>query len=257
MGELSPSDRKKVIEFIVTIPEKDTDKSINLIISLAREVKNKDLTKFKANTRTILKEVYHHSVNGKSVGKALYEIISQGAQHGVIFDPSHVLMAKAVYQAEGLGSQLDPQFRVSEGFEKFTELYLKEKYSITNLTKQLHNLTRTHADLLLEFPEHITKFLKKMEKPPQPPPEHHCEQDHLEKIEEKVERIHHQKHLGSLITTLLLASLAFFYIEGRTDFYGIPFSAILLVIAIIIAIYKLIEYKKGGNENETHGKKSS
>ena len=60
------------------------------------------------------------------MGKALYDIISRGAQYNVIFDPNHILMAKSIYQAEGLALSLYPQFKVSEGLDEFSKNICKK-----------------------------------------------------------------------------------------------------------------------------------
>ena len=127
MGEVRHQDREKVVKFISTIPDKDPIKSFNIILSLAREVKTNDISEFREKCIQVMEDVYFHSIGEVSFGHALYEIISEGAKYGVIFDANHVMLAKAVYQAEGLGYQLDPSFKVAEGFKIFTDKFLKEQ----------------------------------------------------------------------------------------------------------------------------------
>ena len=113
----------------------------------------------------ILEEAYKNSVGENSLGKALYDIISRGAQYNVIFDPNHVLMAKSIYQAEGLVVSLYPQFKVSEGLDEFSKKYLKENYTPSKIAGKIAHTLWSQRELLEDLPEHLTKIIQKMETP--------------------------------------------------------------------------------------------
>lgn len=240
MGELIPSDRKKVIKFIASIPEENPEKSLDILISLAREIKTDDLTEFKHETLSILRDVYTHSVQERSMGKAFYDIIGLGAKHGVIFDPSHVLMAKAVYQAEGLGLKLDPKFKVSKGFETFSKRYMNSQYSPLVVAKKVKGAILTHKDLLFELPDHVVTIMKRLETPV----EQHCDDDRINELEEQMEEWNHNRNVWSLLVILSLAVLFFFYLEGRTSLLGLNFSTILLIVIAVVLIYLALFHKR-------------
>ncbi|MBI4980330.1 AarF/ABC1/UbiB kinase family protein, partial [Candidatus Woesearchaeota archaeon] len=122
MGELSITDRKKIIAFIESLPKKDPQRSVDIMLSLAKEVHPEHLAEFKNESLRIMREVY---VQEKSPVRALYEVITCGAKYGIIFDPNHVLMVKAAYQTEGLALKLNPQFKVADGLMDFAQKYLK------------------------------------------------------------------------------------------------------------------------------------
>ncbi|MEK6901552.1 MAG: AarF/UbiB family protein, partial [Nanoarchaeota archaeon] len=69
MGELPSSDRTKIIRFIRSIPERNADKSIDIIISLAQDTSQANIPAFKEETRPILREVYYNPVQKRSIGK--------------------------------------------------------------------------------------------------------------------------------------------------------------------------------------------
>ena len=96
----------------------------------------------------ILEEAYKNSVSENSMGKALYDIISRGAQYNVIFDPNHILMAKSIYQAEGLALSLYPQFKVSEGLDEFSKKYLQENYAPSKIAGKIAHTIWSQRELL-------------------------------------------------------------------------------------------------------------
>ncbi len=233
VGELNPGDRKKIIRFITSINEKDPTKSLDIIVSLAQDISKADLPAFKTETRTILEEVYKSSIEEKSIGKALYEIIGKGAQYGVIFDPNHVLMAKSLFQAEGLAMRIYPQFKIAEGLDEFTKKYLQETYTPRNVMVNTARTLWSQKELLEDLPEHIFKIIKKLEEP-EPPTQIDLSQ--IKELEREMEHVGKRRVLGIIIASLILSSAILFYLEGRTAFFGIPISAIMLALALLLII---------------------
>lgn len=240
VGELNPSDRKKIIRFLTSIQEKDPNKSLDIIVSLAKDTSNADLPAFKTETRTILEEVYKSSLEEKSVGKALYEIIGKGAQYGVIFDSNHVLMAKSLFQAEGLTMRLYPQFKVAEGLDEFTKRYLQEAYSPRKVVATAVKTLWSQKELLEDLPEHLLKILKKMEEP-EPPTKLDLSQ--IKELEREIEHINKRRALGMVIASLILSSAILLYLEGRTVLFGIPVSAVLLALALLLIVSFMFVHK--------------
>ncbi len=245
VGELNPNDRKKILKFIKSIHEKDPSKSMDIIISLAKDISKADIPAFKMETRAILEDAYNSSIEEKSVGRALYEIIGKGAQYGVVFDANHVLMAKSLFQAEGLALQLYPKFKILEGFDEFTKKYLQENYSPTKIITQAAKTLWSQKELLEDLPEHIFKIIKKLEEP-EPPTRLDLSQlkEFEQEMEKEMERVNKKRILGIVIASLILSSAVLFYLEGRTAIFGLPISAIMLVGALILTIYFIFIHKE-------------
>lgn len=241
VGELNPSDRKKIIRFITSVHEKDSNKSLDIVISLAKDISKANLPAFKAETRTILEEVYKSSIEEKSIGKALYEIIGKGAQYGVIFDSNHVLMAKSLFQAEGLAMRLYPQFKISEGLDEFTKKYLQETYSPKNVVTTAARTLWSQKALLEDLPEHIYKIMKKLEEP-EPPTTIDVSQ--IKELEQEMEHVNKRRVLGIIIASLILSSAILFYLEGRTTLLGIPLSVIMLAFTVLLIIKFIFTHKE-------------
>ena len=241
VGEVSEKDRTVVMEFISSIPEKNADKSIDLILKLAKSIDKDKLPLFKQHVHDILQEVYFHSVKQAGVGKGFYEIISTGAKYNIVFKPEHVLMAKAIYQAEAIVMDLYPEFRLAKGLKDFAEDYAKEQLSPIRIARKLKKQIVNHKELLLELPERIQSIISRLENHPEP----HCEKEHLIEIENRMHELSNQKNVGFAFIILSIATLFFFYAEGRTHLLGISISTYLLIATFITVIYILI--KKRGN----------
>lgn len=241
VGELNPSDRKKVIRFITSVNDKDPAKSIDIVVSLAKDTSKANLQAFKAETRKILDEVYKSSIGEKSIGKALYEIIGKGAQYGVIFDSNHVLMAKSLFQAEGLALSLSPEFKVSEGLDEFTRKYLQETYTPTKVVTKLAGTLWSQKELLEDLPEHLVKIMQKMEEP-EPPQQLDISQ--LKEFEKEYEYVNKKRAVGIIISSLIISSAVLFYLEGRLMLWGMPVSIIMFVLAVMLLLYFIFTHRK-------------
>ncbi len=237
VGELSITDRKKIIEFIRSLPEKDPNKSFKIILSLARSVDPQQVDEFKDQALPILRSVYTNTISQVSLGRALYKVICLGAQNNIIFDSNHVLMAKAVYQAEGLALQLYPNFNVGKELQGFERKFLMQTYNPLQLVKAITTNLKTQKEAIISFPEHILKLMERLEQSPVAP---HCEEQHWNNLEQKIAKSLLQHQLTSITIWLLLAALIFFYLEGKNSFLGLPISVILLILVIIVILYSLI-----------------
>ncbi len=241
VGELTPQDRKKIIRFINSINEKNPQKSMDIVVSLAKDISKANLSEFKLQTMPILEEAYKNSVSENSMGKALYDIISRGAQYNVIFDPNHILMAKSIYQAEGLALSLYPQFKVSEGLDEFSKKYLQENYAPSKIAGKIAHTIWSQRELLEDLPEHLTKIIHKMETP-EPP--HQIDLSQLKKFEEEFEYVNKKRTVGIIASAFIISSAVLFYVEGRTTVLGVPAGIIMLVLALLLLLYFLFTNKK-------------
>ena len=241
MGELTSSDRKKIIRFIATLPEKDPDKSFDIIISLAKDTSNARIADFKREALPIIKEVYYESVSQKSFGYALYQVIGKGARYGVIYDANHVLIAKAIYQAEGLAIKLDPKFKIAKGIDIFSEKYLHEKYTPVKMLSAAKHKLLSNKDLLIDLPDHIVKIIERLEEEPNKP---HCEAEHISSLENKLFRLYRRKNISIIIGALFLSAALLFRRDKEILLFGIPLGTALLVLAIILLIYFIFSLKK-------------
>ncbi len=240
VGEVSEKDRTTVMEFISSIPEKNADKSIDLILKLAKSTDEEKLPLFKQHVHDILQEVYFHSVKQAGVGKGFYEIISTGAKYGIIFKPEHVLMAKAIYQAEAIVMDLYPSFKLAKGLKDFEKDYIKEQLSPIRIARKLKKQIINHKELLLELPERIQHIIDRLENPPK----QHCEKEHLVEIEHRMHELSNQKNVGFAVIVLSIATLFFFYAEGKTHIFGIAISTYLIIATFITVIYLLIHKRR-------------
>ena len=253
MGELSVEDRHAVTRFILSVPEKNSEKSLQCILALARDVENADLISFKEEALPILQEVYTNAIGQKSIGRAVYQIISKGARYDVHFDPSHVLMAKAIYQAEGLGLKLNPKFKVSEGMHVFTEKYLNEYYKPTALAKRTLKALWSHKDLMLELPDHINTFLDQMERKAGEREQQGRGVDaQLLRVEWQLEQSNRLMHLGTVVILLITSAFLLLYFEGARLLFGVPLSLYLFVSALCFIMYLLFTHKSANREERHH-----
>lgn len=253
VGELSASDRRKVIGFIISVNEKNITKSMDLIISLARDISKANLPAFREEALKILGEAYSTTIEEKSFAQAFYQVIGLGAKYNVVFDANHVLVAKAIYQAEGLALKLDPEFKVASGLDLFAKDYLQEKLSPTKLVRSVTKALWTKKELLIELPEHIAKIIERLEKP-EPPQELNLSQ--LREIEQEMEYVQRRKNIGLIVSMLIVASAILLYREEQMVLYGIPLGLFLLAAALVILIYFIFSSRIKKVRFENNGKNS-
>jgi ubiquinone biosynthesis protein len=242
VGELSLSDRRKVLKFIDSIPVGDAQKSFDIALSLARWHEGADVQEFKREVLPLLLQVYNHDLSKGSLGHVLYKIMSLGSEYGVMFDPNHLLMAKAVYQAEGLAMKLDPHFKVNEALKVFMKDYFIQEYSPKQLVKRVKKSLWETKSLLMDLPDHIVKIIDRLEK--QPKNTSAISQKQLTELESKLDRFSRRSTIEIIITLLLILGFVLLYLEGETHPFGIPLSVFVFVVIVGIIVYVYLKQKR-------------
>lgn len=252
MGHLTQSDRAKIIRFIQSLQEKDAEKSITHILSLARDISGAKIEDWKREALPLMEDVYRHDLRKSSLGKALYDLISLGAKYNIIFDPNHLLIAKTVYQAEGLGLQLYPQFQVREGFLQFARGTLQKE---TNLVKVLEKTAQKlwyEKYLLLEIPEKISALLTSEPGSSSPSSSSSSLQiSQLRELEREWELESRRKNFLAVTAIFLVAGMFFWWGEGKPILGGMPLSTIFLTAA---GLFFLLFWKT--QRGESYGERS-
>ncbi len=233
MGELGIDDRKKVIRFVESIPDKNPEESLDIILTLATRYDKETVQYFRSEAIPILIDVYSHSISDKSIGRGMYEIIGLGAKYGVIFTASHVLIAKAIYQAEGMALKLDPKFRVSDGLRKFMDEFLAKEFNPLQLAKEAKRELMSHKDLVLDLPKHIAAIVKNLETSKQ----EHCEGQHLYKLEARWEYVNRRRNLVYLTAALFVSAAILFSSGGRHLVFGLSLELLLLIVGFVLLIH--------------------
>jgi len=241
VGELTAEDRKQIINFVHSIPEKNVKKSLDIIISLADIQEENNLDEFKKFGFEILESVYSSTIEEKSFGRAIYELFSLGNRYGVVFSSNKMLIVKTIYQAEGLGLRLDPKFKVADGFVGFADKYLQQKFNPQKIVKKTKDLLWDNKDLLLEFPDHLRKIIEHLEKD-EPPQKFNTKQ--IIELEKELEYLGRRRNLFFIAAVLVMASALLFYLEGRTHIMGFPLANVFMTMTMIILIYLVVFKKK-------------
>ncbi len=230
VGELSPEDRQKIISFIIAVEEKDPQKCLDIILSLAEETDDADLANFREEAFEIIESVAVTSVKTRSAGAALYRIVSIGANYGVFFNPNHVLMAKSLYQAEGLVLQLDPQFRLMDSLIAFAKDYLRKRYSPQEVSKRLINAFWENRELLANAPQKLLRVLEKVEQLPA------FEKKEVRSMETESAVLVKRHERFILLVALFMGGALLLYLEGKTALWGIPLSIFVLGAAALLFV---------------------
>ncbi len=228
VGELSPADRQKFISFILAVESKNPQKCLDVILSLAEDTDSADVSGFREEAFEILESVAITSVQKRSAGMALYQIISKGAQYGITFNPNHVLFAKSIYQAEGLAMQLDPQFRVMDSLISFAKDYLEKRYSPKEVSRRFFNTFWENREVIANFPQKLLSVLDKIEQLPA------FEKKEVRGIETESAAVVRRHERFIVMIALFMGAALLLYLEGKTSLWGIPLSIIVLGIAVLL-----------------------
>lgn len=242
MGELTRSDRNKIMNVIRSMYDNDAESGYRSLVNLAKDTSKADLDSFKKEAVEIMERTRRDLAKPKSVAKGYYDLVMLGAKKGVIFDPNHVLTAKALLQSEGLVAKLYPKFNPDDATGIFYDNYLKRKYSPEAIFSTARVKLLEQRKLLEELPEHIIKIIEKLEKEEEH--EYHLDEKQLHELESEFEYVNRRRNIGLIVSALVIAAAILFYVEGRSHIFGISIGLILLTLVISLLFYLFLFYDK-------------
>jgi ubiquinone biosynthesis protein len=242
MGELTKSDRDKIMKVIRAMYDNNSETGYKALVSLAKDTSDADITSFKKEAIQIMEQGRQDLHKQKSVAKGYYDLVMLGARKGVIFDPNHVLTAKALLQSEGLVAKLYPTFNPDDATGIFYDQYLKRKYSPEAILSTARIKLLEQRELLEELPEHIIKIIENLEK--EKDHEYHVDEKQLHELESEFESVNRRRNIGLIISALVIAAAILFYVEGRSHIFGMSIGLILLTLALSLLFYLFLFYDK-------------
>jgi len=164
VGYLTDEIRNKVIDLIRSGIERNMEGALDALKSMAMRSEHADESDFDLRARMILINWYGSAIGEVSFVKTIYEIINLGASCGYAFDTSIILLAKVLFNLEGICISLYPGFNVESVLKDYLKSYSLNRFKPSRLVDSYVSLIRDHPDFFSDFPRHMFNILEKIEK---------------------------------------------------------------------------------------------
>jgi ubiquinone biosynthesis protein len=180
------------------------------------------------------------------LGTLLQDITGIIRRHSIVLPADLALLFKALITLEGLGRQLDPEFRLVEHLTPFLTRLMRARYGPRALLKRGRERLLEVASLVSGMPEDLRRLVKearrgrmKME----------LDLKRLDHFGHQLDRSANRLTIGIITAALIVGSSIVMTVEGGPTLFGLPLFGFLgFLLAFLAGVWLVISIWRSGRE---------
>lgn len=164
VGTIDEPMQERLVDILLAITGQNTDRLVDAFLELGvsrqqvnRSLLERDLGQFVAH-------YYGHSLSEMKLGPMIQEMLAVVSRHHLHLPSNLALLVKTVAMNEGLGLQLDPNFRLADALLPYAQRLMMRQYSPWLWTKRLSRAGLDAARLGAELPQQARRVLGALER---------------------------------------------------------------------------------------------
>lgn len=164
VGRLDDALRDAMLRMAIFLVRRDTERLVDEMVSLGiahgrinRQALKRDLDHFIGN-------YYDRPIKELAAGKVLDDVMQVALRHRLQFPSDLMLLFKVIAMSEGLGIQLDPEFKLLEFAEPFFRKFWLASRSPRALAGKLAQSALDIVDLAPDLPHRVARLLGELER---------------------------------------------------------------------------------------------
>jgi len=235
VGRLDNALRDSMLRIAILLVRRDSDRLLDELLALGiargrinRQAFKRDLDHFIAN-------YYDQPLKELAAGRVLDELVQVAFRHHLQFPSDLMLLFKVIAMSEGLGLQLDPEFKLFEFAEPhFKKFWMASRGPGALASKFAQGLLDV-ADLAPSLPHRFARLLSELERGQLAVTTRH---EGLEDALREVERIANRVTMGVITAALIVGSaiaMIYYHPAGWEAFGGFIFIVTFLT-AVVFAM---------------------
>ena len=163
VGRVDKKTRHQLVGLILAVVQQDTDSLVDTFLELGvarqpikREVLKRDLSQF-------ISRYYDGPLGELNLGKLIEEVMVIISLHHVQLPSDLALLLKTLVMSEGLGTQLDPTFKLTYFLQPYVKKMIQERMAVSYWLPQLGQAGLNAAQVGLDLPVQVHRLLEDLE----------------------------------------------------------------------------------------------
>jgi ubiquinone biosynthesis protein len=163
VGELDERTQELLAELLIVINREDADRLVDVFLDLGVTRKRIDRASVRRDIDHLLSNYWGLPLGDLKVTALLNDIYSVMRRHHLHLPPNLALLLKTVIMIEGLGVNLDPDFRLTNSLTPYTERLVLRQYSPSRWVRGFGRASLDLAKLAAELPQHLRRIVTEAE----------------------------------------------------------------------------------------------
>jgi ubiquinone biosynthesis protein len=163
VGVLDERTQELLAELLIAINREDADRLVDVFLDLGVTRKRIDRASVRRDIEHLLSTYWGLPLGDLKVTALLNDVYSVMRRHHLHLPPNLALLLKTVIMIEGLGVNLDPNFRFTSSLTPYTERLVLRQYSPLKWVRGFGRTSLDLAKLATELPQHLRRIVAEAE----------------------------------------------------------------------------------------------
>lgn len=231
MGRVDEALRGALVRMGMALTRRDTERLVDELLALGVAPARVNRAALKRDLDHFIGNYYDRPLKELAAGRVLDDVVRVAQRHRLEFPSDLMLLFKVIAMSEGLGVQLDPNFKLLEFAEPyFRRFWLAQRRPAALASKFAQGLLDT-ADLAANLPYRLNRLLSEMERGDVTVTVKH---EGLEELRRELERAANRVTMGMLTAALIVSTavvMAYYHPPGWETW-----SAVIFTLAFFAAV---------------------
>lgn len=224
VGRLDDELKLQLTELLLSVLQRDVDHIISQLLYSGELHDESNLKNLKRDLNEFIDDYYDILLQDLKVGRLLLDFIEILTEYRIKFPSNMMLLSRALIAMEGIGRQLDPDFNMVEQLKPFTEKIVKERYSPTNVSKELTKTLHSYHALGKSLPRDIKEFINRVNRN-----KFKIDLEHrgLERLITDIDKSTNRISFSMVIAALIIGSSLIMQTDKGPILFGFPILGLL------------------------------
>lgn len=164
VGRLDDASRQSLTRIVLAIANRDAESLVDELLTLGHTEKAVDRQAIKKDIDRLIQIHVDVPQEELSMAQMLNDTLAMAASHGIRVQSDLVTLARCIAMSEGLGSMLDPHFRLIEFAREFLYEHYVQTRSPQALGRRLLESYPDIAEVALNLPRRLRRLLGRAER---------------------------------------------------------------------------------------------
>ncbi|MBI3972987.1 MAG: AarF/ABC1/UbiB kinase family protein, partial [Chloroflexi bacterium] len=236
VGVVDEATQEQLVGILLAITSEDTDRLADALLEIGVARGRVDRDALTRDLRGLFTRYYGRTLGEVALGPLLEQAFAIVRRHRLQLPPRLALLLKTAMMSEGLGTTLDPSFRLTTVLEPYAERLLLRQYAPWRLTRRFGQTSLEAARLGAALPAHLRRLLGDLERGGL---EVGMRPAHFEPLLQRLERLVNRLVVGMLASAFIvgLAVLMALYHPPGWEPLMAPFFAFGFAAAAVLGAY--------------------
>ncbi len=164
VGRLDDPTRDALLRIALAVTRHDTDRLVDALIAAGLVGARIDRRALRADLRRLLARYHGRPIKEIAAREFVQQVLAVARRHRIQLPMELALLAKVIAMSEGLGAQLDPEFRLFEFAAPYLRRFWVEARSPAALSRRLAADALDLIDLSVGLPRRLERMLTQLDR---------------------------------------------------------------------------------------------